>query len=30
MCLTELEPHNPNDFCSIECYKEFKEMGGVE
>mgnify|MGYP005992695935 CR=1 FL=1 len=28
MCLTELEPHNPNDFCSIECYKEFKEMGG--
>ena len=30
MCLKELEPHNPNEFCSVECYDEFKEMGGIE
>jgi len=30
MCLIKLEPHNNTNFCSVECYKEFIEEGGIE
>jgi hypothetical protein len=29
-CGEDLEPHNPNDFCCIECYDLFKEQGGED
>ena len=29
-CGEDLEPHNPNDFCCIECYDLFKEEGGED
>ena len=28
MCLTKII--SPAEFCSIECYKEFKDQGGIE